>query len=79
VPREAVDEVVLAAVHLVGDDNDVAPLRERQMPVALLTLAMHGSRPCGAAFDRPNRLSRLFVLGEELLDRGEDHAAGGDL
>ena len=51
---EAVDEVVLAAVGLVGDDDDVAPLREYRVAVALLP-------------------------GEELLDRGEDHAAGGDL
>ena len=53
VPGEAVDEVVLAAVRLVGDDDDVAPVREHRVAVALL-------------------------LGEELLDRGEDHAAGGD-
>ena len=53
VPREAVDEVVLAAVRLVGDDDDVAPVREHRMPVASL-------------------------LGEELLDGREHHAAGGD-
>ena len=53
VPREAVDEVVLAAVRLVGDDDDVAPVREHRVPVALL-------------------------LGEELLNGGEHHAAGGD-
>ena len=50
---EAVDEVVLAAVGLVGDDDDVAPLREGGMGIALL-------------------------FGEELLDGGEDHAAGVD-
>ena len=54
VPREAVDEVVLAAVRLVGDHDDVAPLGERRVPVALL-------------------------LGEELLDGREHHAAGRDL
>ena len=32
-PREAVDEVVLAAVRLVGDDHNVAALREHRMPV----------------------------------------------
>ena len=53
VPGEAVDEVVLAAVRLVGDDDDVAAVGERRVPVALL-------------------------LGEELLDRGEDHAARSD-
>ena len=36
VPREAVDEVVLAAVGLVGDHDDVAPVREDRVPVALL-------------------------------------------
>ena len=36
VPREAVDEVVLAAVRLVGDDDDVAPLGERGVCVALV-------------------------------------------
>ena len=36
VPREAVDEVVLAAVRLVGDDDDVAPVGEHRVPVALL-------------------------------------------
>ena len=51
VAREAVDEVVLAAVRLVGDHHDVAPLREQRVPVA-------------------------FLLGEEFLDCGEDHAAG---
>ena len=50
VPGEAVDEVVLAAVRLVGDDHDVAPLGEHRVAVALL-------------------------LGQELLDGGEDHAA----
>ena len=34
VPCEAVDEVVLAAVRLVGDDDDVAPLRQRGVRVA---------------------------------------------
>ena len=47
---EAVDEVVLAAVRLVGDDHDVAAVGERRMTVAPL-------------------------LGQELLDGGEDHAA----
>ena len=36
VAGEAVDEVVLAAVCLVGDDDHVAPPREEGMPVALL-------------------------------------------
>jgi hypothetical protein len=36
VPGEAIDEVILAAVRFVGDDDDVAPLREHGMPVALL-------------------------------------------
>ena len=36
VPREAVDEVVLAAVRLVGDHHDVAALGEHRMPVALV-------------------------------------------
>ena len=53
VAREAVDEVVLAAVRLVGDDDDVAPVAEQRVLLAR--------------------------LGQELLDRGEDHAAGGDL
>ena len=53
VPGEAVDEVVLAAVRLVGDDDDVAPLGQHRVTVALL-------------------------LGEELLDRREHDAAGGD-
>ena len=47
----AVDEIVLAAVRLVGDHHDVAPVGEQRMPVALL-------------------------LGEELLDGREHHAAG---
>ena len=33
---EAVDEVVLAAVGLVGDDDDVAPVREHGIVVAHL-------------------------------------------
>ena len=36
VPRESVNEIVLAAVSLVGDDDDVPPVREHRMPVALL-------------------------------------------
>ena len=36
VPREAVDEVVLAAVRLVGDHDDVAALGKRRMSVALV-------------------------------------------
>ena len=51
VAGEAVDEVVLAAVGLVGDDHDVAPIRQGGVGVALL-------------------------LGVELLDGGEHHAAG---
>ena len=35
-PGEAVDEVVLAAVSLVGNHDDVAAVREHRMPVALL-------------------------------------------
>jgi len=35
VAREAVDEVVLAAVRFVRDDHDVAPLGEHRVPVAL--------------------------------------------
>jgi hypothetical protein len=31
VAGEAVDEVVLAAIGLVGDDDDVAPVRKRQV------------------------------------------------
>jgi hypothetical protein len=50
VASEAVDEVVLAAMGLVGDDHDVAALRELWVSVALL-------------------------LGEELLNGGEDDAA----
>ena len=53
VPREAVDEVVLA-VRLVGDHHDV------------------GARKASDA-------GRPLVFGEELVDGGEDHAAGGDL
>ena len=36
VAGEAVDEVVLAAVRLVGDDDDVPAHRKQRMPVALL-------------------------------------------
>ena len=36
VARVAVEEVVLAAVRLVGDHDDVAPLGEERMPVALV-------------------------------------------
>jgi hypothetical protein len=50
VAGEAVDEVVLAAVRLVGDDHDVASVGERRVAVAPL-------------------------LGQELLDRGEDDPA----
>jgi len=35
-PREPVDEIVLAAVRLVGDHDDVAAFREHGVPVALL-------------------------------------------
>ena len=37
VAGEAVDEIVLAAVRLVGDDHDVAALGEHRVPVALLS------------------------------------------
>ena len=50
VAGEAVDKVVLAAVGLVSDDHDVAPVRQGRVGVALL-------------------------LGVELLDGGEHHAA----
>ena len=53
VAGEPVDEVVLAAVRLVGDDHDVAALGKRRAGVALL-------------------------LGEELLNGGEHHAAHVD-
>ena len=36
VARKAVDEVILAAVRLVGDHHDVTALREGRVPVALL-------------------------------------------
>ena len=50
---EAVDEVVLAAVGLVRDHDDVPAVREDRVLVALL-------------------------VGEELLDRREHHAARAD-
>ena len=37
VPREAIDEVVLAAVRLVGDDDDVAPLAEQWVRLTRLS------------------------------------------
>src|SRR5690606_34515061 len=54
VAGEAVDEVILAAVSLVGDDYDVAPFGKQRVAIA-------------------------FVVGKELLDGGENHAAGGHL
>ena len=66
--RIAVDEVVLAAVGLVGDDHDVAPVRQQRMPVAL------PFRARGSPLALPGR----GLLGEELLDRREHHAAGLD-
>jgi hypothetical protein len=36
VPRETVDEIVLAPMRLVGDHDDIAPLRQHRMAVALL-------------------------------------------
>src|SRR5262249_3115758 len=45
-------EAVLAAVRLIGDDDDVAPVRQQRV----------NGRP---------------AFGRELLERGEDNAAGG--
>ncbi len=53
VAGEPVDEVVLAAVRLVGDDDDVPAVAQGGQPLAL--------------------------LGKELLDGREHHAAAGDL
>ena len=36
VPRKAIDEIVLAAVRFVGDDDDVAAVGEHRVPVAFL-------------------------------------------
>jgi len=36
VAREAVNEVVLAAVRLIGDHHDITPLGERRVAVAFL-------------------------------------------
>ena len=52
-PGKAVDEVVLAAVGLVGDHHDVGTLAEQRMGAAAL-------------------------VGQELLNRGEDDATRGD-
>jgi hypothetical protein len=41
VAGEGVDEVVLAAVGLVGDDDDVAPVRKHGIAVALPSAGMN--------------------------------------
>ncbi len=88
----AVDEVVLAAVRLVGDHHDVAAARQQRMPVARLVpargsvLALLLSPARGSALAlllSPARGSALALpergrVGEELLDRREHHAARFD-
>ena len=53
VAGEAVDEVVLAAVRLIGDDHHIASVGQQ-------------------------RESASALVGQELLNGGEDHAAGGN-
>jgi hypothetical protein len=63
VPGEAVDEVVLAAVGLVGDDDDVAALGQR----------------CRGQTFAPSLSTTITedrsYIEKEFLDRCEDHAA----
>ena len=85
VARVAVDEVVLAAMGLVGDHHDVAPGGERR-PLAR-TPGDSAARNRGRSGRRRRRARNRLVpfgqrgpivllLGEELLDGGEHHAAG---
>ena len=75
VSGETVDEVILRAVHFVGDHDDVLALRQRREPsclrrrrrketLILSSLSLVTSTPTS-------------VRGEKLLDGGEDHAAAG--
>ena len=43
-PGEAVDEVVLAPVRLIRDDNDIPPLREHGVAVSLGSIALLGRK-----------------------------------
>jgi hypothetical protein len=60
VAGEAVDEVVLAAMGLVGDDDDIAPVRKHGVAVARLG----GREPLdGGELPRPgSRLDRTVVI-----------------
>ena len=75
----AVDEVVLAAVRLVGDDDDVAAVRELRVDVALLLgeelldggehhapgLHRQLAAEVGAAFRLRRRLAQQVVAARE--------------
>ena len=79
VPRESVDEVVLAAVRLVGDDDDVAPLGEHlhSCPSPTGGNGLGQGRIFSLALRERGRGRGRFR--EKLLNRGEDHATGSDL
>ena len=76
----AVDEVVLAAVRLVGDHHDVAAARQQRMPVARLPPPARGGPRLlvSSARGGPLVLPGRGRVGEELLDRREHHAARFD-
>ena len=60
-----VDEVVLAAVRLVGDHHDVAALRQRGVAVALLVRQelVDGREHYAAHFDREELAQLCAALG----------------
>ena len=76
VARVPVDEVVLAAVRLVGDDDDVAPLGQGRASggVRLPVPRLIGSEAGGTPVFPGESSGRLFR--KEFLDGGEDDAAG---
>jgi hypothetical protein len=74
VAREAVDEVVLAAVRLVGDDHDVAPVgqrRERRSPFSSGKnfWMVVNTTPPAATLSSSRRCARLSGLHRRLAQQ----------
>ena len=78
-PGEAVDEVVLAAVRLVGDHHDVAAVGENRMPVSffLREELLDGGEHDAARRDR--KLRTQIGTGGRLRGRlAQEVAASGE-
>ena len=61
-PREAINEIILAAVCFVGNDDDIAAIRQQRMLIFIFSgkefLHCGKNHAAGARYNTPQKLDR---------------------